>query len=39
MDWILVVKILATIVLAAVAIGIMWLAQDSINSYEDDPTM
>lgn len=39
MDWMLVVKVVASVVLAAVTIGFIWVAQDSIKSYEDDPTM
>lgn len=39
MDWILVVKIVASVVLAVVAGGIIWVVEDSIKSYEYDPTM
>jgi hypothetical protein len=37
MDWILVVKILATIPLVAIAIGLVWVVRDSTTSYADDP--
>lgn len=39
MDWMLVAKIVVSVVLVVVAAGIIWAVEDSIKSYADDSTM
>jgi hypothetical protein len=39
MDWMLVVKVGVTVVLAVFVIGLVWAVRNSIKSYGDDLTM
>lgn len=37
MDWILVIKIAATAVLAVISVGLVWIMITAGNGYEDNP--